>query len=63
VTGPTTLATSGAVIGPYQTVRKDVLTAEESMYTSAVSPSAALKAAQSAADTAIASYNQRVSTR
>jgi sn-glycerol 3-phosphate transport system substrate-binding protein len=62
VTGPTTLATSGAVIGPYQTVRKDVATAEESMYTSKVSPKEALKTAQMQADTAITSYNQRVGT-
>ncbi|MGO9456740.1 MAG: extracellular solute-binding protein [Acidimicrobiales bacterium] len=60
VTGPTTLATSGAVIGPYQTVRKDVLTAEESMYTSGVSPARALKTAQSQVNTAISTYNQRV---
>jgi sn-glycerol 3-phosphate transport system substrate-binding protein len=60
VNGPTTLATSGAVIGPYATVRKVVGTAEESMYSSGVKPSAALKTAQRQADTAITSYNQRV---
>lgn len=62
VNGPTTLATSGAVIGPYATVRKDVQTAEESMYQSGVSPSHALQQAAREADTAISSYNQRVST-
>ncbi|MGH9092486.1 MAG: ABC transporter substrate-binding protein [Acidimicrobiales bacterium] len=62
VHGPTTLATSGAVIGPYATVRKDVLTAEESMYQSGVSPATALRQAAKEVGTAIASYNQRVST-
>lgn len=62
VQGPTTLATSGAVIGPYATVRKDVLTAEESMYQSGASPAHALEQAAREVNTAIASYNQRVST-
>lgn len=61
VSGPTTLATSGAVIGPYATVRKDVQNAEESMYQSGVSPTKALAAAAKNVDTAISSYNQRVS--
>jgi len=60
VTGPTTLATSGAVIGPYETVRKDILQAEESMYSSGVAPATALRTAQSQVNAAITSYNQRV---
>ncbi|HUA94523.1 MAG TPA: extracellular solute-binding protein, partial [Acidimicrobiales bacterium] len=62
VTGPTSTATSGAVIGPYPTVRKDVQTAEESMYQSGVSPAKALGQAALEVNTAISSYNQRVST-
>lgn len=62
VHGPTTPATSGAVIGPYATVRKDVLTAEESMYQSNVPPATALRRAAQEVDTAISSYNQRVPT-
>jgi len=62
VTGPTTLATDGAVMGAYATVRKDVLVAEESMYQSGVSPAKALKTAARTVDTAISSYNQRVGT-
>ncbi len=62
VTGPTSLATSGAVIGPYATVRKDVQTAEESMYQSGVSPASALRQAAKQVNTVIASYDQRVPT-
>jgi len=62
VTGPTTLATSGAVIGAYSTVRKDVLTAEENVLSGKVSPAAALETATKEADTAISSYDQRVAT-
>ena len=60
VNGPTSQATTGAVLGPYATVRKDVLTAEESMYQSGVSPAQALRVATRSVDTAISSYNQRV---
>lgn len=62
VNGPTTKATTGAVIGPYATVRKDVLDAEESMYQQGVSPAKALKAALQQANSAISSYNQRLGT-
>jgi sn-glycerol 3-phosphate transport system substrate-binding protein len=62
VSGPSTLATTGAVIGAYATVRKDVLTAEESMYQAGMSPSKALKTATRNVNTAISSYNQRVVT-
>lgn len=58
VNGATTLATAGAVIGPFAQVRTDVLDAEESMYQQGVSPSAALKAATKAVDATISQYNQ-----
>jgi hypothetical protein len=53
-------ATSGSVIGPYADVRIDILDAEESMYTSGVSPATALANAEKAANNTIASYNQRL---
>ena len=53
-------ATSGSVIGPYADVRIDVLNAEESMYTMGVSPTKALAGAQSAVNSTISSYNQRL---
>jgi sn-glycerol 3-phosphate transport system substrate-binding protein len=62
VDGPTTQATTGSVIGPYATVRKDVLDAEESMYQQGVSPAKALKAALQQANSAISSYDQRLGT-
>jgi sn-glycerol 3-phosphate transport system substrate-binding protein len=60
VDGPTTLATTGAVIGPYPTVRTDMLDAEESMYQQNVSPATALKNALRKVDATITSYNQRI---
>ena len=45
VNGPTTVATSGAVIGPYADVRTAVQNAEESMYQQGVSPKKALSTA------------------
>ena len=53
-------ATSGSVIGPYADVRIDVLDAEESMYTMGVSPTKALAGAQSAVNSTISTYNQRL---
>jgi hypothetical protein len=41
-------------------VRTDVLDAEETMYLQGVSPAAALKAAASAVNATIVSYNQRL---
>ncbi|HEX3947111.1 MAG TPA: extracellular solute-binding protein [Acidimicrobiales bacterium] len=60
VNGATTPATAGAAIGPFTTVRKAVLTAEESMYQQGVKPAAALKTAQKQIDSILASYNQRL---
>jgi sn-glycerol 3-phosphate transport system substrate-binding protein len=53
-------ATSGSVIGPYADVRIDILDAEESMYTTGVSPTKALASAQSAVNSTISNYNQRL---
>jgi sn-glycerol 3-phosphate transport system substrate-binding protein len=53
-------ATSGSVIGPYADVRTDVLNAEISMYTGGVSPSTAVKTAQSDVNNTISSYNSRL---
>ncbi len=58
VSGATTKATSGAVIGPFPQVRTDVLNAEESMYQQGVSPAAALKSAARAVNATISQYNQ-----
>jgi sn-glycerol 3-phosphate transport system substrate-binding protein len=58
--GSNSNASAGAVIGPYEDVRTDVLDAEETMYLQGVSPVAALKAAASAVNATIASYNQRL---
>ncbi len=60
VYGPTTAATSGAVIGPYTDVRDAVGTAERSMYTKGVSPSAALAAAARQVNSILATYDQRL---
>lgn len=60
VTGATTSATAGAVIGPYPTVRTDELTAEESMYTHGVSPAKALANLVKAMNSTLASYDQRL---
>jgi sn-glycerol 3-phosphate transport system substrate-binding protein len=53
-------ATSGSVIGPYADVRTDVLNAEISMYTGGVSPSNAVKVAQTNVNNTISSYNSRL---
>jgi sn-glycerol 3-phosphate transport system substrate-binding protein len=53
-------ATSGSVIGPYADVRTDVLNAEISMYTGGVSPSNAVKTAQTNVNNTISSYNSRL---
>jgi sn-glycerol 3-phosphate transport system substrate-binding protein len=58
--GVNDVATSGSVIGPYDDLRTDVLTAEESMYTTGVSPSVALANAAKAANTTLSQYNQRL---
>jgi len=58
--GANTAATSGSVIGPYADVRTDILNAEISMYTGGVSPSAAVKSAQSNVNSTISSYNSRL---
>ena len=55
-------ATSGSVIGPYADVRTDVLNAEISMYTGGVSPSNAVKNAQSNVNSTISDYNSRLGT-
>ncbi len=58
--GANTPATSGSVIGPYADVRTDVLNAEISMFTGGVSPSNAVKTAQSNVNSTISSYNGRL---
>jgi sn-glycerol 3-phosphate transport system substrate-binding protein len=58
VSGATTNATAGAVIGPFPEVRTDVLNAEESMYQQGVSPAKALQNATRAVDATISQYNQ-----
>jgi len=58
--GANTPATSGSVIGPYADVRTDILNAEISMYTGGVSPSNAVKSAESNVNSTISSYNSRL---
>jgi len=58
--GANTPATSGSVIGPYADVRTDILNAEISMYTGGVSPSSAVKSAESNVNSTISSYNSRL---
>jgi sn-glycerol 3-phosphate transport system substrate-binding protein len=58
--GANDVATSGAVIGPYEDVRADILSAEESMYTGGVSPTKALANAEAAVNATISSYNGRL---
>jgi sn-glycerol 3-phosphate transport system substrate-binding protein len=53
-------ATAGSVIGPYADVRTDVLNAEISMFTGGVSPSSAVRTAQSNVNNTISSYNSRL---
>ena len=58
--GANTPATAGAVIGPYEDVRTDILTAEQSMFTGGVAPAAALSQAESTVNNTISTYNQRL---
>jgi sn-glycerol 3-phosphate transport system substrate-binding protein len=58
--GANSPATSGSVIGPYEDVRNDVVNAEISMYTSGVSPSAAVKSAEQNVNATIEEYNSRL---
>jgi len=58
--GVNSAATAGSLIGPYADVRTDVLNAEISMYTSGVSPSKAVKTAQSNVNSTISNYNDRL---
>jgi sn-glycerol 3-phosphate transport system substrate-binding protein len=60
LSGRTTAATAGAVIGPYDSVRTTMLDAEESMFQQGTSPSAALRSASGQIDSILASYNQRL---
>lgn len=55
-----TVATSGAVIGPFIEVRRAIVEAMESMLLRGTDPATALRNAQEAATRAIASYNERV---
>jgi sn-glycerol 3-phosphate transport system substrate-binding protein len=58
--GPTTVATSGSVIGNYKGVRDAVRDAENSMFLQGKAAKAATKDAASNANSAISEYNQRV---
>ena len=58
--GAQTPATAGAVIGPYDSVRTAIVTAENSMFVSGTSASAAITAAQVASNKLISDYNQRL---
>jgi len=60
VNGVNDPASSGSVIGPYPDVRTDVLTAEENMFVTSTSPATALSRAQTAANTTLSQYNQRL---
>jgi sn-glycerol 3-phosphate transport system substrate-binding protein len=60
VSGLTTAATSGSVIGDYSDVRTAVLNAEMSMFQSGVSPAAALATASQQVTAILQSYNQRL---
>ena len=53
-------ATAGAVIGPYDSVRTALITAENSMFVNGTSPTAAIAGAQAASDKLITTYNQRL---
>lgn len=57
--GPTTLATTGPVIGDFASVRAAVVDGITSMLTGRASPRAALAATQRRADAAIREYNAR----
>ncbi|HXZ61389.1 MAG TPA: ABC transporter substrate-binding protein [Acidimicrobiales bacterium] len=58
--GANTPATAGSVIGPYEDVRTDIINAEISMFTSGVSPAAAVKTAEQNVNATISDYNSRL---
>jgi ABC-type sugar transport system, periplasmic component len=60
LSGPTTLATTGPVIGDFLGVRAAVVDGITSMLTGRASPRAALAATQRRANAVIAAYNERV---
>jgi sn-glycerol 3-phosphate transport system substrate-binding protein len=60
VTGASDPASAGSVIGPYEDVRTDILTAEENMFQTNTSPAKALAGAQAAVNGTISQYNQRL---
>jgi sn-glycerol 3-phosphate transport system substrate-binding protein len=60
ISGPVTNATEGPVDGPYLTVNKAIVTAEDSMYQHGASPSAALKTASRQVDSILSTYNGRI---
>lgn len=60
LSGPTTLATTGPVIGDFLGVREAVVEGVTSMLTGEQSPRAALASTQRKADAVIAAYNERV---
>ncbi|MGH9092121.1 MAG: ABC transporter substrate-binding protein, partial [Acidimicrobiales bacterium] len=60
--GRVTPASAGPVIGPYLTVTKALVNAENSMFTQGASPAAALRTATSHVNAVIAGYNQRIGT-
>ena len=53
-------ATAGALLGPFDDVRTAVANAESSMFVNGVAPATAVAQAQSASDSLISSYNQRI---
>lgn len=60
VNGPTTVATSGSVIGNYTGVRDAMRDAENSMFLNGTSPKQALAAAAKNATAAMQDYNSRI---
>lgn len=60
LSGPTTLATTGPVIGDFLGVRSAVVEGITSMLSGDASPRAALASTQRAADAVVAAYNERV---
>lgn len=60
VNGPTTLATTGPVIGDFGSVRAAVVDGITSMLTTGTSPRDALAETQQRADAALRAYNERV---
>ena len=60
LSGPTTVATSGSVIGNYTGTRDAVRDAENTMFLQGKDPSAALRSASQNANSAIEEYNTRI---